>query len=207
MMGELAKVKIGTDQSITPRRAQFKAQLKEIEDKLNRLLDAHLEGAVNKGEYLGKKEFLLKEKVDVEEALAKLDGEGAGSRLELCDTFLKEAHGADQLAVSEDLEAKRDFLKKVGWNFHLESRRLQFEYENPWGLLFGSPSDAVDAMGGETNCSNLGGLTSSEGGRSSDSATATAAPAAAIFRKSRTIEQMRRRRDSNPRYGFTRTLV
>ena len=181
MMGELGKVKTTADQTLTPQKLQLKTQLKEIGGKLDRLLDAHLEGAVEKSEYLDKKGALLKQKVDAEEALAKLETEGAHSRLELCGTFLKEALGAGGLAMSSDLEAKRDFAKKIGWNFHLESRRLQFEYENPWGLL----------LGGETNCSNLGGLTSSEGGRSSVSSIPAAGAAAGIFRKSPASGEMR----------------
>ncbi len=124
--------------------------------------------------------------------MTKLSSEGASARLEPCETFLKEAHRAGQLAVSEDLAAKKEFLKKIGWNFHLGSRRLQFDYENPWGLL----------LGGDTNAFNCGGLTSSDGGRSAVFSTPAAAPAAEIFTKSPTIEQMRRGGDSNPRYGF-----
>jgi len=66
-------------------------------------------------------------------------------------------------------------------NFHLGSRRLQFEYENPWGLL----------LGGETNCNNFGGLGDLNGGRSEKVLDLSAAPAAAIFKKPRTILEMR----------------
>ena len=109
MMGELAKEKTNTTQSLAPRKSHVQLQTKEIKDKLNRLLDAHLEGAVDKTEYLGKKGDLLKQKIDFEESLTKLESEGESSRLEPCETFLKEAHRAGQLAVSENLEEKKEF--------------------------------------------------------------------------------------------------
>ena len=115
------------------------------------------------------------------EALTKLESEGASSWLEPCETFLKEAHRAEEVAVSEKLEDQKEFLKKIGWNFHLGSRRLQFAYENPWGLL----------LGGESLSFNFGGLVALNGGRSEKDFTPSAAPAAAIFTKSPTIEEMR----------------
>ena len=183
MMGELGKVKPTADQSLIPQKLALKAQLKKIGDKLDRLLDSHLDGTVGKPDYLRKNKTILNQKVDLEEALAKLESEEGQFRLEPCKTFLKEALGAEQVAMDGDnLEAKRDFLKKIGWNFHLESRRLEFEYKNPWGLL----------VGGEKKGLNFGGLEALNGGRSEKVFASAAAPAAAFYKKSRPVEGMLR---------------
>jgi hypothetical protein len=66
-------------------------------------------------------------------------------------------------------------------NFHLESRRFDFEYKNPWGLL----------LGGEKKGFDFGGLGALNGGRFSKDSKPSAALAAAIFKKSRSTEEMR----------------
>ena len=45
--------------------------------------------------------------------------------------FLKEARRADQLAVSENLEAKREFQGKIGSNPPRAARTLHFDYSLP----------------------------------------------------------------------------
>ena len=98
---------------------------------------------------------------------------------------MKDALEASELAMggntNDNLEKKRDFLKKIGWNFQIESRRLEFEFKDSWGHL----------VGGEKKGLNFGGLGDLSGGRSEKDINPSAAPAAAIFKQSRTILEMR----------------
>ena len=134
MMTELAKERHASNQSLAPQRLQMKTQIKECEDKLNRLLDAHLEGLVDKTEYNNKKSELLRQKADCEGILVKLES-GTINWLEPCTEFVKAAHQAGFLSQSENLESQKNFLKKIGWNFRLAARRLSFQYSAPWGML------------------------------------------------------------------------
>ena len=43
------------------------------------------------------------------------------------------------IASEENLEAKRDFLKKIGSNPRLASRSLLFDFKNPWRILAETP--------------------------------------------------------------------
>ena len=75
----------------------------------------------------------------------------------------------------------RRWDRKFFENFHLGSRRLQFQYSNPWGLL----------VGGSSISKNFGGLTALQGGLPPPSFVSTAAPAAKNFKKSDTFMNMR----------------
>jgi len=67
-------------------------------------------------------------------------------------------------------------------NFHLESRRLEFEFKNAWGHLAGGGKKGL----------NFGGLGALRWGASEKGLVSSAAPAAAaIFKKRRTFEEMR----------------
>ena len=122
----------------------LKLKIKECEEKLNRLLDAHLESTLTSEEYISKKRFLLDTKIDFEQKLK--DFERNGNRwLELCRAFIKEAHQAEIVASGENLEAKRDFLLKVGSNPHLRARTLVASPKKSFAILAELPYSARSA--------------------------------------------------------------
>src|SRR5439155_21105094 len=104
--------------------------------KLDRLLDAQLDGLVERVEYLAKKETLLKQKVELTEQLVRLDQKATGW-LEPCRAFLTAAHSAGEMGNASDLESQKEFLKKIGSNFRLAAKTLRFDYQNPWKILAG----------------------------------------------------------------------
>ncbi len=121
-------------QPIARKKAELAIQIRDIQTKLDRLLDTHLEGLIDKAQFQSKKEALLKNKIDLEENLKSLE-QGATGWLEPCREFLEVAHQAHQRAASENLESQRDFLKKIGSNFRLAAKTLHFDYSLPWRLL------------------------------------------------------------------------
>ncbi len=118
--------------------AQFKIELAkkvpEIQSKLDRLLDVHLEGLIGKSEYQAKKEALLKSKIELEERLKRLEQEAMGW-LEPCREFLEAAHQAPQLVAEGNLESHKEMLKKIGSNFRLAAKTLRFDYRLPWRIV------------------------------------------------------------------------
>jgi len=128
----------------------LKDKIKVCEKKLDRLLDAHLENTISSDEYIGKKRLLLDEKIDFEQKLK--DFEHKGNRwLELCRAFILDANQAEIVASGENLEAKRDFLLKVGSNPHLRARTLFATPKKSFALLADFPYSARSAPLGSKN--------------------------------------------------------
>jgi hypothetical protein len=116
----------------------LKNQIKSVEETLDRLLDAHLDSTITSEEYVAKKQKLLNQKIDLRELLN--DFERKGNRwLELSKQFILDSNQAIIIASEENLEAKRDFLKKIGSNPRLASRSLFLDFKNPWRYLSETP--------------------------------------------------------------------
>jgi len=113
------------------RIKEIKAKVEILQTKLDHLLDAHLEGVVDKEAYLPKKESLLKEKFDLEQEMVKIEAEG-DDWLEPCRDFILASVQAKKIAWQGDLELVRSFLKKIGSNFILEGKKFVFLAKNGW---------------------------------------------------------------------------
>ena len=97
-----------------------------------------MDSTITSEEYIGKKQKLLNQKIDFSEKLK--DFERKGNRwLELSRQFILDSSQAIIIASEENLEAKRDFLKKIGSNPRLASRSLLLDFKNPWAILSETP--------------------------------------------------------------------
>ena len=130
--------------------ASLSEQLSKIQIKLQRLLDAHLEGVLERPEYLAKKEELLTRKLELEERIGQLKQTATGW-LESAGNFLSAAHQAGKLAASGDLESQRDFLKKLGSNVRLSRKTLLISHPLPWSILAKSREKNVWLPGTDSN--------------------------------------------------------
>ena len=182
LLSEWAKDREVSNQPVALFKQKLAQEIPQIEAKLNRLLDAHLEGAITQTEYLAKKESLLNQKISLEQNLSKLE-QGATGWFEPLREFLQAAHHAGKLASGENLEAQKEFLKKIGLNFCLGGRLLSFEFKNPWRLFLDFPS----------NSNHLGAAPAGSFFAS------PAAKAAGFFQNPDTVIRMSGRQDSNLR--------
>ena len=115
MLAELDKEQASSFHSDALFVQNLKNQIKSVEETLDRLLDAHLDSTITSEEYIAKKQKLLNQKIDFSEKLK--DFEQKGNRwLELSKQFILDSNQAVIIASEENLEAKRDFLKKIGSN-------------------------------------------------------------------------------------------
>ena len=113
---------------------QHKEKLSAIQGKLDRLLDAHLDGVITREEYVCRKERLLNEKAALTERMAEVEQKG-NHWLEPLEGFVKLAHHARSVACGPNLESLKDFSKRIGSNLRLAGQTLSFSYQNPWPLL------------------------------------------------------------------------
>jgi len=109
----------------------YKVELKEIEEKLMRLLDAYLEQTITNEEYTATKKKLLNRKIEIKEVLKEKGGRGL-RWLELFKEWILSAHQAARCASNGNLEEKRSFLQKIGSNFHIIGQKAAVELGFPW---------------------------------------------------------------------------
>lgn len=118
----------------SPAARIFREKLAALEGKLERLLDAHLEGVISREEYAGRKEKLLLEKSARSARLAEVERQG-NRWLEPLARFIRAAHQAHSVATGENLESLKVWTTRIGSNLRLAGRTVQLTYENPWRLV------------------------------------------------------------------------
>ncbi len=135
MMAEWTKEQEIASRPIVTLKAEMEKKGFEIGRKLDRLLEAHLDGIIEKTEYRLKKENLLKKKVELDEELKRAE-RGAIGWLEPCREFLVAAHKAHAVVSEGNLEAQKLILQnQIGSNLRLAAKTLHFDYRLPWRRL------------------------------------------------------------------------
>jgi len=123
----------------------LKSQIKKLEDKLDILLDTHLDGTITKDEYTAKKQKILNQKIEISEKLKDFEQNG-NHWLEPAKKFILASKQAEMIALRENLFDKKDFLKKIGSNRILRERKLFFEPRKAWQILSKSGLSACRAL-------------------------------------------------------------
>ena len=100
-------------------------QITAIKDKLDRLLDSHLEAVIDKVDYLAKKEKLINEKVRLDERLTEIKNKGA-NWLEPMREFILSSCQAKKIAANGDLMEIRTFIKNAGSNFTVKGKKFDW---------------------------------------------------------------------------------
>lgn len=115
-------------------------QLDSLKNRLERLLDAHLDQAISREEYLEKKEKLMNKKKDLEEKTIDLEKSGI-TWLEPFKEWVKVAVLASKIAGDDkDLHQKRSFLQKTGSNLVLKDKKVRCFFKKPWAFLAERPT-------------------------------------------------------------------
>ena len=134
MMAELEKEKKENAQSADAFAQKLRDKIIVLDGRLSRLMDGFVSGIVSSEEYQVAKSKLLSEKQFVKDKVSAFERKGI-SWFEPAIAFIKEAEVASSLAKSEDNKNVREFLEKIGSNFRLAARRLDFTYQKEWQLL------------------------------------------------------------------------
>ncbi len=126
---------------------KLKILIKACDEKLDSLLDVHLEKALSRDEYTVKKNKVLSQKMDLEQKLKDSERRGSG-RFELSKTFFSLCNEAENVALDKNLFKKVDFLKKLGSNRIIADRKLKMELNQPWGFVYETKEKARLCAGG-----------------------------------------------------------
>ena len=106
-------------------------QLDTVKQKLDKLLDAHLEGTVDKADYLKKKERFISKKVTIEEQIREVKNKGA-NWLEPMREFILSSGQAKKIARAGDPLQLRTFLKNMGSNFMVKGKKIKWLAKRGW---------------------------------------------------------------------------
>ena len=106
----------------------LKKELEIVKTKMNRLLDAHLAGALELSEFQEKKNALIGQKADLQQKLRDFERKG-NHWLELTRNWILEASQAKNLASSENFSEMKNFLKKAGLNRQIKDRKLFIDFQ------------------------------------------------------------------------------
>src|SRR3990167_8705221 len=134
MLAQLETDEASTAQSDALFAQNLKNEVKACEEKLDTLLDAHLEKTITGEEYTAKKNKILARKIDIEQKLK--DFERKGNRwLERTRNFILAAHQVNFVALGDNFSEKKNYLEKVGSNPQLPERAVSFSFRNDWQIL------------------------------------------------------------------------
>src|SRR3989338_9989277 len=109
-------------------------QMRNIQDKINRLIEMRADEELTKEEFILQKEMLLKEQARIE-SLRTDNRTSAYSWLELTEKFLNTAFYARDVIKNGKPEEKRELIMRVGENLLLEDGKLQFSFKKPYDVL------------------------------------------------------------------------
>ena len=112
----------------------FKSNYNLIKQKIARLNDGYLDGTFEHREYKEIKNPLTLEKKDLEEKISNFERQG-NHRLELVKNWILEANQAKNMALRENFEQIKIFLKAVGLNRRLTAGKMEMEFKKPWDSL------------------------------------------------------------------------
>ncbi len=173
MIAENAKDRQSEVQSSTLFADSIKAEISLLDSKIEKLMSAYLESALSLEEYREAKNKLVGQNQLLKEKLSVFE-QKANNRFELTEKFLKYNM---ELANDRTDEENLHLFKKVGSNFVMEARTVLFEPRGAWKIL--------------SDWGFLGG-----------NAEQTALRADPLSSPVLNFENLRKREDSNLRYGF-----
>ncbi len=128
ILRELEKDKNEAVQSSRPDRQKIERDIFNIDDKISKLIDLHLDGTLSAEEYRKKKEELLNKKKDLQERLLFFGGRD-DNWFERAKDFVTDLNRMGCVVREGKMESQREYLEKIGSNFILKERRLNFSPE------------------------------------------------------------------------------
>jgi site-specific DNA recombinase len=134
MLTELENEKNEKAQSSRFFAQKIQDEIKVIDEKLEKLMNAYLENALNLVEYREVKNKLVNQKQLLKDKLNAFE-QKSNNRFELAAKFINSVKQAEIIALQENPEQSRDFLKKIGSNFRLSGQTLFLDYKNPFKIL------------------------------------------------------------------------
>ena len=134
MIKELQMEKEQKAQSSRFFAQKIESEIRAIDEKLEKIMNAYLENALSLEEYRESKNKLVNQKQLLKDKLIAIEQKG-DNRFELAINFINSLKQSEIVALRENRERCRDFLKKIGSNFQILERKLFFDFKNPYKIV------------------------------------------------------------------------
>jgi len=112
----------------------LKDELKQVELRLEKLLDVYLNEVISTDEYTQRKQKLIDQKLNLQDKINDFEQNGL-SWLEPAKEFLNNLEKANELKNSEDFSEFPSFLKNIGSNHILQNRKWLFSPQIPYQMV------------------------------------------------------------------------
>ncbi|MHB8402774.1 MAG: recombinase family protein [Bacteroidia bacterium] len=109
-------------------------EIKDTDQKLDKLVNAFLDAVIDQKAYLKKKEELIKLKTELNKKKEDFGQKGAFWNEPLRE-WVNTAHNAGKLALSEDYSQIKSFAEKIGTNRQLLDKKMLFEVAPPFSFI------------------------------------------------------------------------
>ena len=132
---ELERDRNASLHSSASQQQNLEAKIKGMDNKISKLIDVYLEGALTLEEYQAKKEAFINEKRKLQES-ARDFAAGSADWFEPAKDLVTLLNTAEYAVRQGNLESQKEILEKIGSNFILKARRLVFSSGAPYRGLF-----------------------------------------------------------------------
>ena len=112
----------------------LETKIKQINEKLDKLINAFLDDSVEKETYLKKKDELIQTKKSLQQQ-KKDFGRKGNNWIEPLKNWILSAHQAEKLAFGNDFHEMKSFVKKIGTNHQLFNKKVSFALKAPYNIL------------------------------------------------------------------------
>ena len=113
-------------------------KIKQVDGKLDKLINEFLDGTIEKEFYLKKKDELIKIKKDLVEQKKKYFGRKGNATfgwIEPLKNWIITANEAVNLQTRNDFIEIKSFVQKIGTNPQLLAKKISFEFQKPYDLI------------------------------------------------------------------------
>jgi site-specific DNA recombinase len=115
--------------------AELHLEAEEIAAKQRRLTDLHVDGEIDRAEYLARKRELVNLKIALEARKRAIARDGQMYWLEPLRKSVKSVWERNLASAGGDLLKLRDLVAEVGSNLTLNSRKVLWDWNSPYALL------------------------------------------------------------------------
>ena len=133
----LAQVEVWEKENIQSSQSfaqNLEKEIKETEQKLDRLVNAFLDGSIEKETYLAKKDEIITTKTDLQRRKSDFGRKG-NNWIEPLREWILAAHHAEKLASSNEFDEIKSFVEKIGTNRRLLSKQVLVGLRPPFDLI------------------------------------------------------------------------
>jgi site-specific DNA recombinase len=131
MLGQIETWGKQTEKEMRSFAQNNERDIKETEQKLDKLVTTFLEGLIEKEEYLKRKDELIKTKTDLNKRKEDFGHKGA-FWIEPLRDWVKASNSAEKIASSNDSNQIKLLLEKIGTNRLLRAKKIEFDFVQPY---------------------------------------------------------------------------